>query len=199
MESFLDESGKKPPQKLSWKAKALLTITGGLGIGISIVCIPFVSPALRKHCLPFVPATNTQIFNVLSLVQKNSNNKLLDIGSGDGRIVIEAALKCGMESHGVELNPWLVWYSRLNAWKQNAWSRTKFFRKNLWNFPLSSYDYIVIFGVEKMMGDIETKITQEAQSGSKVIACRFPLPNLTPEKIIGSGVDTVWLYKIKKK
>lgn len=50
------------------------------------MCYPFVSPALRKVCLPYVPATNLQIQNVLSVI-KGRKGKLVDLGSGDGRIV----------------------------------------------------------------------------------------------------------------
>lgn len=65
-----------------------LNFKGGAAIGLSIICAPFVTPAFRKYCLPYVPATSNQISNILRLLQKNTNEKLLDIGSGDGRIVI---------------------------------------------------------------------------------------------------------------
>lgn len=55
-------------------------------MALSIICYPFVSPALRRFCLPYVPATTQQIENVLEALQGRSG-KLLDIGSGDGRIV----------------------------------------------------------------------------------------------------------------
>lgn len=59
---------------------------GGASIALSIICYPFVSPALRKVCLPYVPATNVQIQNVLHVI-KGRKGKLVDLGSGDGRIV----------------------------------------------------------------------------------------------------------------
>lgn len=59
---------------------------GGASIALSIICYPFVSPALRKVCLPYVPATNAQVQNVLSVI-KGRKGKLVDLGSGDGRIV----------------------------------------------------------------------------------------------------------------
>lgn len=49
------------------------------------------------------------------------------------------------------------------------------------------------------MTDLEKKFINEAKPGTRIIACRFPLPNLQAEKIIGSGVDTVWLYSIRAK
>lgn len=47
------------------------------------------------------------------------------------------------------------------------------------------------------MKDLETKLIAEAPS-SKVIACRFPLPNLVPLKTIDEGVNTVWFYDLSQ-
>ncbi|XP_065076973.1 ATP synthase subunit C lysine N-methyltransferase [Ochlerotatus camptorhynchus] len=186
------------PKKKSLSGKILIGVTGGIAVGLSIVCYPFVAPALRKHCLPYVPATTKQIENVLSSVgraQTGGSNKLLDIGSGDGRIVIAAAKRLQVEAHGVELNPWLVYYSRLAALKDGAFGRTKFFRKDLWKYDISGYNNIVIFGVEQMMADLEQKIKAEAKPESTIIACRFPFPTLQPTKTIEDGIDSVWVYR----
>ncbi|KAI9580382.1 ATP synthase subunit C lysine N-methyltransferase [Glossina fuscipes] len=185
-------------KSMSNGAKVLIAATGGIGLGISIVCFAFVAPAFRRICLPYVPATAEQIKNVLHFLPRNENRvRLLDIGSGDGRIVIATAqqgIKC---SHGVELNPWLVWYSRFAALKEGVYPKTKFFCKDLWKFNLKPYDYVIIFGVEQMMEQLENKLVLEAPH-SKVIACRFPLPNLKPVKSIDAGVDTVWFYNLSE-
>lgn len=59
---------------------------GGIATAITVVCFPFVSPAFRKICLPYVPATNQQIKNVMQALN-NRSGSLIDLGSGDGRIV----------------------------------------------------------------------------------------------------------------
>lgn len=152
--------------------------------------------------MPFIPATTKQIENVFSCLPKqtgpNSNPpKLLDIGSGDGRIVIAAAKK-GFISHGVELNPWLVLYSRLNSIRNNVYKQTAFYKKDLWKFNLTPYKFVVIFGVEQMMQDLEKKFVAELSKDATIVACRFPLPNLEPIHTIEDGVDTVWVYRLKK-
>jgi hypothetical protein len=64
---------------------------GGSAIALSLICLPFVTPAFRKVCLPYVPATTAQVENVMRAVAGNGSVKkagnLIDIGSGDGRIV----------------------------------------------------------------------------------------------------------------
>lgn len=68
-----------------------LIFAGGLGVAgllITAFTTPFVLPALRKHCLPYVPATDNQLANLKRAFRKHGNkgDKFLDIGSGDGRI-----------------------------------------------------------------------------------------------------------------
>lgn len=73
----------------SIKKRVGLIVTCALGgslVALYAVAAPFVAPALRKICVPFVPATSTQVSNVIS-VFKTRPGSLVDIGSGDGRIV----------------------------------------------------------------------------------------------------------------
>ena len=51
--------------------------------------VPFVSPALRKHVLPYVPATDLQLENITTAARATLGNaeRLVDLGSGDGRVV----------------------------------------------------------------------------------------------------------------
>lgn len=101
-------------------------------------------------------------------------------------------------SDGVELNYWLVLYSRFSALRSGVSKNTKFFRKDLWKFPLSSYNYCVIFGVEEMMKPLEEKFIKEMPKDSRIIACRFPLPTMQPTNVISDGeTDTVWVYDKK--
>ncbi|XP_011140823.1 protein FAM173B [Harpegnathos saltator] len=175
----------------------LIAATGGIATAISIICFPFISPAFRKICLPYVPATNQQIKNVIQALNGRSGT-LIDLGSGDGRIVFATA-KLGFKAHGIELNTWLVWYSRFKALINGLSQNTAFFKQDLWKYNLKKYDNIIIFGVEQMMEDLERKFNSELCKDSFVIACRFPLPNTHPFMTIGHGVDTVWVYSISQK
>ncbi|NXD11323.1 F173B methyltransferase, partial [Nothocercus nigrocapillus] len=182
------------PRKSAWG----LLVAGGLGaslLALHAVVTPFVMPALRRVCLPFVPATSAQIENVLQML-RGRRGSLVDIGSGDGRIVIAAA-KRGFKAVGYELNPWLVWYSRYSAWRDGVHQNTKFYISDLWKVSFSHYTNVVIFGVPQMMPQLEKKLEEELQHNARVIACRFPFPCWIPDHITGEGIDTVWAYDLK--
>lgn len=103
---------------------------------------------------------------------------LLDIGSGDGRIVIEAAKEPGLsqQAHGVELNRWLIYYSRWMAYRGGVSSSTKFIQRDLWKYDLSPYNQIVIFGVEEMV------------SRMKTVYCKISLLILLPDAGTGEEI-----------
>ena len=55
-----------------------------------MLAVPFLTPALRRHALPYVPATREQLDNIFYLLKQYSTKQrrhLIDLGSGDGRIV----------------------------------------------------------------------------------------------------------------
>lgn len=180
------------------KSRLGLIVTGFVGgslVALYAVTAPFVAPALRKVCLPFVPATSVQVSNVLGALRARTG-RLVDIGSGDGRIVIAAA-KQGFQASGFELNPWLVWYSRYKAWKEGVHHLTSFHISDLWKVSFAQYSNVVIFGVPQMMERLELKLASELSSSAKVVACRFPFPTWVPEQTVGEGIDTVWVYDAK--
>lgn len=66
-------------------------------------------------------------------------------------MVITETAKRKFLSHGVELNPWLVLYSKIDTLLKGLSGQAQFFRKDLWKYNISGYDNIVIFGVEQMV------------------------------------------------
>ena len=67
-------------------------IAGGSALAFSLIAIPFVTPALRRVCIPYVPATPAQLANLSRALDKtrlssHALGPLVDLGSGDGRVV----------------------------------------------------------------------------------------------------------------
>ncbi|XP_013074316.2 ATP synthase subunit C lysine N-methyltransferase-like isoform X1 [Biomphalaria glabrata] len=194
----LSEMGKdsKSPT-LSRRGAIMLGASAAVFAGITSVLVPFVFPGLRRISLPFIPASSHQINNVMKAL-RGRTGKLIDIGSGDGRITLAAA-RNGFQAYGVELNIWLVLWSRWTAWRSGLHKQAKFFRKDLWKTDLSIYQNVVIFGVESMMKPLEDKLDQEMLPGTHIVACRFPLPSWQPVLVCGEGIDSVWLYVVPQQ
>lgn len=188
-----DEFPVKPGKPRSHWGLAAFGVTGAAVLGLCIGTAPFISPALRKFCLPYVPATDKQVRNIIAALPKKG--AFADIGSGDGRIVIAAA-RHGLASTGYELNPWLVLYSKFKSYRLGLGASATFSRKDLWKTSFRQYDAVSIFGVEQMMPKLGEKLASELRPGTCVVACRFYFPGWRPIQTVGDGIDRVWVYSV---
>lgn len=73
-------------------------VVGTTAIGVSVLALPFVTPAFRRICIPYVPASKQQISNVMYLLTRIEKpiDPIIDLGSGDGRVVSNFILKSGL-------------------------------------------------------------------------------------------------------
>ena len=127
----------------------------------------------------YVPAPEERIEKMLRLLEIRPDDKAVDLGSGDGRLVIALA-RAGIEAHGYEINPFLVWLSR---WKiSRAGLRDKAFVhwRNFWPEDLSQFSVVVVYGISFVMRDLEIKLRKELRSGAQVVSHYFVFP-LWPE------------------
>ena len=58
---------------------------------------------------------------------------------------------------------------------------------------------IFMFPKNQQMTELELLFEKSLRNQTKVVACRFPLPNWTPTIIIGEGINRVWVYEVEKK
>ncbi|XP_018427291.1 PREDICTED: protein FAM173A, partial [Nanorana parkeri] len=126
----------------------LLQIAGCTGLAAYSVWALVLMPGFRKVPLklqvPYIPASARQVENVLTLLEGRSG-KMVDLGSGDGRIVLEAARRGFSPAVGYELNPWLVRLSYFYAWKSGYQRRVSYLREDLWKVKLHDCRNISIF------------------------------------------------------
>jgi cyclopropane fatty-acyl-phospholipid synthase-like methyltransferase len=138
---------------------------------------------------PFLPTTQAKVEQMILAAKILPGERLADIGSGDGRILIAAA-KAGAIAHGYEINPFLIWWSRIKIRQAGLSDRAFVHWKNFWLQDLSEYDIITVFGITNIMPDLEKKLQKELQPGARVICNIFPFPNWPR-----SENKEVYLYK----
>lgn len=178
----------------------LLQIAGCSGLVAYSVWALVLMPGFRKVPLklqvPYMPASSKQVENVMMLL-KGRAGKMADLGSGDGRIVLEAARRGFCPTVGYELNPWLVRLSYFYAWRSGYHQRVTYLREDLWKVKLHDCDNISIFLAPSVLELLENKMLAELPSGARVVTGRFPLPTWVPSDISGEGIDRAWAYDIR--
>lgn len=145
---------------------------GGMGIGA-----------------PWLPVRKQDIEAAFRLVDVGPGDVVVDLGSGDGRLLVACA-KRGARVVGYELNPIMVWISRIRL-APHA-SRGVIYRKNLLKADLKDATVIFIFGMGNIMPRIAEKIRREARPDVRVVCFAFQLPGWTPVKKDGIA----FLYRL---
>ena len=110
-----------------------------------------------------------------NLLHITPTDKVIDLGSGKGQVVMAIA-KCGARATGIEVNPWLVFRSRLALRRQGLHKQVKIIHGNFWTHDLSKYSIVIVYGIGYMMKHLKLKLERELKPGTKVASVYFPIP-----------------------
>lgn len=139
----------------------------------------------------FLPTDRVVVREMIELLKVKSGDCAVDLGSGDGRIVIALA-RSGAEAHGYEHNPFLVWWSRHKIRKAGLSERAFIHRANFWDHDFSQFTVVTVFGINYIMSALEQKLRKEGKSGARIASYIFALPTLKPL----ARKNGVYFYKI---
>lgn len=139
--------------------------------------------------IPYVPSSPTRLQTMLDLAQIKPDQRMVDLGCGDGRICIAFA-KLGAIAHGFEINPDRVKLALNNIAKEKLTGGIQIFECNFWDKSLADYDVITLFGITGIMDRLEKKLKKEMKPTAKIISNYFTFPHWSAAK----HRDNVYLY-----
>lgn len=140
----------------------------------------FMVPIL--HGPVFVPSADDKLRTMLELAKVKPGQKVIDLGAGDGKIVINLA-KQGIAAEGIEINPVLVKKAQLKIKQAGLEELAEVKKGNFWKLDYSDYDVIFLYGTTYIMERLEEKLMQELKPGAVVISNFFQFPNWEPESV----------------
>lgn len=131
---------------------------------------------------PYLPTMSRQTEDALELLDLKTGQTLLELGSGDGRVLLAAA-KRNLKAVGYEINPLLVIVSKLVTWRYRQ--QVKVVWGSYWSQKWEDADGIYVFLLDKFMKKLDKKIIQEfsrqrsdtSQKKIKLVSYAFAIPN----------------------
>lgn len=126
---------------------------------------------------PWVPAFRQDFDELFKLAGVKKNTRFIDLGCGDGKILLAAAAK-GAEVTGYEINPilWLIAWVRLLPYGKRAHVNLG----SYWGHNIAAYDVVWIFLIDRYMPRMQKKLVQELAPKTTVISYIFSFPQLKP-------------------
>lgn len=132
---------------------------------------------------PWVPLKKRDIHRLLSLAKIRKGERLYDLGSGDGRILIAAARDFQAQCVGFEVAilPFLIAYVKIAMSGLRKQIRLLF--RNFYHYPLNDAQVVVAFLSPRAMEKLKEKFERELHPGTRVVSYVFKIPGWKPSYI----------------
>jgi len=131
---------------------------------------------------------------VIDFADIKKNDVFYDLGSGDGRILVEAAKK-NIKIVGIEKNRFLNWLARMRT---KNFKNVEIIQDNIFKQKINDASIIVAYLSQKVTERLQKKIEKETKKGTKIILIDHKFLNWKPVKEERVGFISIRLY-VKKK
>ena len=150
----------------------------------AILAAGFVaSVQAQSEDVPFVVTPDNVTAAMLQLAQVGPEDYLIDLGSGDGRIVIAAAKRFGARGLGVEIDPRLVEQSRENARAANVQGRAIFREQDLFRTDLSPASVVTMYLLPEVNLQLRPRILA-LRPGTRIVSHDWDMGDWQPDKTV---------------
>lgn len=140
------------------------------------------------------PSPPAVVERMLEMVHAGSADRLYDLGSGDGRVVIAAARDFGVErAIGVEIDGELVARSRERAHAVGVAERTRFVQADLFEYDFSDADAVTLFLLPELNRRLRPRLLAELEPGTHVVSHEHRMGDWRPDA--SDRVDGHWIHR----
>ena len=159
---------------------------------------------------PYVPTPQVVVDQMLSVANIGPNDFVLDLGAGDGVIVLTAAERYKARGLGVEIDPKLVSYANGEAARRGIADRASFQVLDVFKADVSRASVVTLYLLPGMMINLRPKIYAEAKPGTRIVShdyhfdewraddsISFDVPE--KEKVNGVPRATIYLWIVPAK
>ena len=150
----------------------------------------FERPALD---VPYVPTSPDVVDRMLDAAGLTTDDFVIDLGSGDGRIAIAAA-KRGALALGVDIDPQRVQEAQENAKRAGLQDKVTFVRQNLFETKLSDATVVTMYLLTKVNLDLRPRILSELKPGTRVVSHAFQMGDWQPDAHSEVGNREVFMW-----
>lgn len=145
---------------------------------------------------PFVPTPMNAVHKILKNANIKKNDKVYDIGAGDGRFVHFAEKDYGAKATGFEIDPFVFLLAKIRqyffSWKG------KIIFGNFSKQNISDADVVICYMLPRTLKKFQKKYDKELKQGTRIISYVFHIDNWKPKKIIPKTkkINKIFIYKI---
>src|SRR5881398_289604 len=138
---------------------------------------------------------------MLEMAQMKSGDVIYDLGSGDGRIIIQAAKRYGVRGVGIEIDPDLVWKAQNNAFKEKVDKLVEFHAQDALTVDVSPATVVTLYMLPEFNAKLRPLLEKQLRPGSRVVSHDFEIQGWVSDRIerVKGGFmhdHTIFLFEI---
>jgi SAM-dependent methyltransferase len=150
--------------------------------------------------VPYVPTPQPVVERMLEMALVDSSDYVIDLGSGDGRIVIAAARR-GATGHGIDLDSDRIQEARENARQAEVDDRVLFFQEDIFETDFSQASVITMYLLSSVNIKLRPRLLEELRPGTRVISHSFDMDGWTADMAVSAkeesgGTSRLYLWII---
>jgi hypothetical protein len=188
--------------RLSLVAAGLtLFVLAGLAVGARCLSLTRISCTATSFWteqpeldVPYAETRSEVVAKMLELAAVGPRDYVIDLGTGDGRILIAAARDHGARGLGVDLDPALIDQARDNAEEQGVAGRVYFRTLDLFETPVGEATVITMFLLPEVNLQLRPRILGQMQPGARVVSHAFDMGDWRPDAEGRVGGSRVYLW-----
>jgi precorrin-6B methylase 2 len=173
---------------------AMLVIALMVGIPVSFM-LSGVAGHARNLDVPFVPTPYDIVAAMLDAADVGPGDYVIDLGSGDGRIVIAAAQR-GAFGHGIDLNPVRVDEAETNAEESGVSDRVMFLEGDLFEADIRSASVVTMYLLHSVNLRLKPILFEQLEPGTRIVSYAFKMGNWQADEHLRVGNRDVYYWVI---
>ncbi len=152
-----------------------------------------------KGDCPYVPTKNKLLKKAFVLLDIEAGEKVLDIGSGDGKFLFYGSKRVKAEFVGIEINWALILLSKLKKIFIPTKGNEKIIKGNFLDHAFGGYDKIFMFSMPSLIKRLIPKLEKEVDKGARIVSIKFPIESEKFKELKALNPDEsdkeIFLYK----
>ncbi|MFC2161955.1 SAM-dependent methyltransferase, partial [Acidobacteriota bacterium] len=140
--------------------------------------------------VPYVPTPEKVVEDMLNMANVQKDDVLYDLGCGDGRIVITAALTKGCRGVGIDIDPQRIKESRQNAIDAGVEDKVEFLLQDLFETDISKASVVTLYLLSSVNLKLRPILFRDLEPGTRVVSHDFSMDDWKPHESLEIEVET---------
>ena len=170
---------------------------------VALIALPMAGQPAGQRMAPYVPSPQEIIDRMLEVAQAGPGDLVIDLGCGDGRILITAVQKFKAKAVGIEIDPKMAAQASETILKLGLQNKARVVRADVFDADLSQADVVTLYLTTSFNEKLRPKLEQTLRPGTRVVSHDYGIRGWNPvevdEVFVHGRRHRIFLYVVEEK